>query len=84
MQAPDFKRMTVNPNQMGGVACVRGSRITVATVLRMLNGGVSEHEILTEYPDLEREDICESLCFAALSAKGAFQARHLNPARPWR
>lgn len=68
MQAPDFKRITVNPDQMGGVPCVRGLRIPVATVLRMLAGGMSEQEILTEYPDLEIEDIRECLRFAAASA----------------
>ena len=68
MQATNFERITVNPNQMGGVPCVRGLRIPVATVLRMLAGGMSEQEILAEYPDLEPEDIRECLRFAAVSA----------------
>ena len=68
MQTTNFERITVNPNQMGGVACVRGLRIPVATVLRMLAGGMSEQEILAEYPDLEPEDIRECLRFAAVSA----------------
>ena len=63
-----FPRITVDPHQMGGVPCVRGLRIPVATVLRMLAGGVTEREILTEYPDLELEDIRESLRYAAASA----------------
>jgi uncharacterized protein (DUF433 family) len=41
MQATNFERITVNPNQMGGVPCIRGLRIPVATVLRMLAGGMN-------------------------------------------
>ena len=61
MQTANFERITVDPNQMGGVPCIRGLRIPVATVLRMLAGGMSEAEILGEYPDLEIEDIRECL-----------------------
>ena len=68
MQATNFERITVDPNQMGGVPCIRGLRIPVATVLRMLAGGMTEHEILGDYPDLQNEDIRECLRFAAVSA----------------
>ena len=68
MQATNFERITVNPNQMGGVPCIRGLRIPVATVLRMLAGGMTEPEILADYPDLQVEDIRECLRFAAASA----------------
>ena len=68
MQATNFERITVNPNQMGGVPCLRDLRIPVATVLWMLAGGMSEQEILAECPDLEPEDIRECLRFAAVSA----------------
>jgi len=68
MQVTNFERITVNPNQMGGVPCIRGLRIPVATVLRMLAGGMTEQEILADYPDLETEDIRECLWFAAISA----------------
>lgn len=64
----DFTRVTVDPAQMGGVPCVRHLRIPVATVLRLLAGGLTEGEILSEYPDLEPEDIRECLRFAAVSA----------------
>lgn len=64
----NFERITVDPAQMGGVPCVRGLRIPVATVLRMLAGGLTEQEILAEYPDLETEDIRECLRFAAATA----------------
>jgi uncharacterized protein (DUF433 family) len=68
MQATNFDRITVNPHQMGGVPCIRGIRIPVATVLRMLAGGMTEPEILGDYPDLRIEDIRECLRFAAVSA----------------
>jgi uncharacterized protein (DUF433 family) len=64
----NFSRITVDPSQMGGVPCVRHLRIPVATVLRLLAGGLSENQILVEYPDLQTEDIRECLRFAAASA----------------
>jgi uncharacterized protein (DUF433 family) len=48
MQVTKFERITLTPNQMGGVPCVRGLRIPVATVLRMLAGGMTEQEILAD------------------------------------
>jgi len=60
-----FERVTVNPNQMGGVPCIRGLRIPVATVVGMMADGMTEAEILKAYPDLEREDIQEALRYAA-------------------
>jgi uncharacterized protein (DUF433 family) len=64
----NFARITVDPAQMGGVPCVRHLRIPVAAVLRLLAAGVTESEILQDYPDLETEDIRECLRFAAASA----------------
>lgn len=60
-----FKRITVNPKQMGGVPCIRGLRIPVATVIAMVAEGMKHDEILKAYPDLEAEDIQEALHFAA-------------------
>jgi uncharacterized protein (DUF433 family) len=60
-----FERITVNPNQMGGVPCIRGLRIPVATVVGMIADGMTEEEILKAYPDLEPEDIQEGLRYAA-------------------
>ena len=60
-----FTRITVNPKQMGGVPCIRGLRIPVATVVGMVSDGMSEKEILDAYPDLEVEDIREALRYAA-------------------
>lgn len=61
----NFPRITVDPEQMGGVPCIRGLRIPVSTVLRMLAGGMAETQILHEYPDLENADIRECLRYAA-------------------
>jgi uncharacterized protein (DUF433 family) len=60
-----FERITVNPAQMGGVPCIRGLRIPVATVVGMVADGMSEAEILGAYPDLARDDIREALRYAA-------------------
>ena len=60
-----FTRITVNPNQMGGVPCIRGLRIPVATVVGMVAENMAEEEILRAFPDLEREDIREALQYAA-------------------
>jgi uncharacterized protein (DUF433 family) len=60
-----FSRITVDPNQMGGVPCVRGLRIPVATVVGMVADGMSEPEILEIYPDLQVVDIREALRYAA-------------------
>jgi len=60
-----FVRITVNPSQMGGVPCIRGLRIPVATVIEMVADGMSANEILAQYPDLEAGDIDEALHFAA-------------------
>lgn len=60
-----FTRITVNPKQMGGVPCIRGLRIPVSAVVGMVADGMGEEEILTAFPDLEREDIREALRYAA-------------------
>lgn len=60
-----FNKITVNANQMGGVPCIRGLRIPVATVVGMVSDGMTDNEILEAYPDLKEEDIREALRFAA-------------------
>jgi uncharacterized protein (DUF433 family) len=60
-----YTRITVTPHQMGGVPCIRALRIPVATVVGMVAEGMAEAEILGAFPDLEREDIRESLQYAA-------------------
>lgn len=60
-----YTRITVDPAQMGGVPCIRGLRIPVATVVGMVAEGMSEADILKAHPDLELEDIHEALRYAA-------------------
>lgn len=60
-----FTRITVEPGKMGGLPCIRGLRIPVATVVAMVADGMSNDDILEAYPDLEAEDIAEALRFAA-------------------
>ena len=60
-----FDRITINPDQMGGVPCIRGLRIPVATVVDMVAEGMTNDEILDAYPDLEAPDITEALRYAA-------------------
>jgi len=64
-----FERITVDPEQMGGVPCIRGLRIPVATIVGMVAEGMSEAEILRAYPDLKREDVREALRYAAEAVK---------------
>ncbi|MEB3281349.1 MAG: DUF433 domain-containing protein [Lyngbya sp.] len=58
-----FTRITVNPNKMGGVPCIRDLRIPVATVVGMFAEGMRDNEILEAFPDLEIEDIQDALYF---------------------
>lgn len=60
-----FTRITVDPDQMGGVPCIRSLRIPVATVVAMMAEGMSETDILAAFPDLVAEDIREALQYAA-------------------
>lgn len=65
----EFTRITVDSNHMGGVPCIRGLRIPVATIVGMIADGMSESEILKLYPDLVREDIREALRYAAVTVQ---------------
>ena len=67
MSTRQFERVTVSPNQMGDVPCIRGLRVPVATVVGMIADGMTVEEILKAYPDLEREDIQEALRYASES-----------------
>jgi uncharacterized protein (DUF433 family) len=60
-----YTRITVEPDKMGGMPCIRGLRIPLATVVGMIANGMSEEDILKAYPDLESEDIRQALQYAA-------------------
>ncbi len=55
------ERITIEPGKRGGKPCVRGLRITVYDVLSYLTSGMSTDEVLTDFPDLTREDILACL-----------------------
>lgn len=74
----ELHRVTVDPERMGGVPCVRDLRFPVASVVAMVAGGMSVEEILAEHPDLEADDVSKSLRYAAL----AVQERELPLLRP--
>ncbi len=61
----NFTRITHNPSVMGGKPCIRGMRITVGTIVAQIGAGLTIDELLKDYPYLEREDILESLRYAA-------------------
>lgn len=64
---PSLDRITSDPSVCGGRPCVRGMRIRVVDILEMLADGVTEDQILVDFPDLEREDIRACLLYAARS-----------------
>jgi len=60
-----FDRITVRADQMGGIPCIRGLRIPVATIVGMVADGMASGEILAAYPDLEPADVEQALRYAA-------------------
>ena len=73
-----FERITVDPDRMGGVPCIRALRVTVSMVLGQLAGGHSIDEVLGDYPYLEREDILAALEYASVMVN----EREVPVARP--
>ncbi len=59
------ERISVNPAVRSGKPCIKGTRITVYDVLEYLAGGMTEDQILVDFPDLTRDDILACLGFAA-------------------
>ena len=65
MEPAILDRITIEPGKRSGQPCIRGLRLTVWDVLKWRGGGMSEEEILEEYPDLEAEDFQAVYLFAA-------------------
>lgn len=57
-------RITVNPEQCGGRPCIHGMRIRVVDILDLLTSGLSQKDVLVEFPDLEEQDIVAAIKFA--------------------
>jgi len=64
-----FERITIEPDKMGGVPCIRGMRIPVATIVGMAAEGMTVDEILADYPDLDADDVREALQYAAKAVR---------------
>lgn len=64
-----FERITVDPDVMGGLPCIRGFRIPVATVVAMVADGLTVPEVVADLPDLEPEDVAEAQRFAAQAVR---------------
>lgn len=73
-------RITFDENILGGRACIRGMRISVALLLNLIANGMSTAEILKEYPYLEEEDIRQALQYAAQLAEEAVYSLEFNTA----
>jgi len=73
-----FDRITFDPNLMGGRACIRGMRVTVALIVNLAANGMTADEIVVAYPYLEIEDVRQALRYAAWLAEEAIQP--LEPA----
>lgn len=69
MDRMTLDRITTNPTVMGGKPCVRGTRVTVGTVVGLVAAGYDVDRILAAYPYLEREDIAQALTYAAWRAE---------------
>ena len=64
-----LERITIKPGLMGGRATIRGLRFPVGDVLELLASGMTEEEVLTEHPILEKEDIMAALLYASVKMK---------------
>jgi len=60
-----LNRITINPDICMGQATIRGMRITVSFILKLLGSGMGTQEILTDYPELQKEDILQAIQYAA-------------------
>jgi len=64
-----LKRITVDPEVMGGKPCIRNFRVTVDTIVGLIGAGKTTEEVLAAYPYLRRDDILEALSYAAWRAE---------------
>ena len=64
-----FDRITFDSEVMAGRACIRGMRLTVATIVDQIAEGATIDDVLAEYPYLEREDVRQALSYAAWLAR---------------
>lgn len=68
--------ITIEPGKRGGKPCIRGLRITVYDILEYLASGMTQEEILNDFPDLTKEDILACLSFAADRERKSITIEH--------
>ena len=64
-----LERITIDPEVCGGKPCIKGTRIWVSLVLDFLAGGMTEAELLTEYPQLVHDDVLAAIAYGAEAAR---------------
>ncbi len=69
MNFPELKRITIDPNVMGGKPCIRGIRVTVGTITGLLSTGITIEELLNLYPYLKKDDVYAALAYASWRAE---------------
>jgi uncharacterized protein (DUF433 family) len=65
-----LRRITIDPEVMGGKPCIRGMRVTVGMIVEALSAGRTIEQLLADFPYLDEQDIREALAFAAHLAQG--------------
>jgi uncharacterized protein (DUF433 family) len=65
-------RIAIDPEICGGKACIRGTRIWVSLILDFLASGMTEPELLAEYPGLSHEDVLAAIAYGAEAARDRF------------
>jgi len=66
----EFRRITFDPEVMGGKPCIRGMRVTVGMIVEAIAAGRTVEQLLADFPYLEEQDVREALGFAARLAQG--------------
>jgi uncharacterized protein (DUF433 family) len=64
-----YERITIDPNRMSGLPCIRDTRVTVSAVLGQLAAGLTIPEVLADFPYLDRDDVLAALEFAAAAVQ---------------
>jgi uncharacterized protein (DUF433 family) len=81
LRAP-FDRIAIEPGKLGGKPCIRGLRIPVENVLRILASYRDRQELCENYPDLEKENLLQALAFAAANLDDRVEIPDLVPGSP--
>jgi len=69
-EVQQFKRITMDPEVMGGKPCIRGMRVTVGMIVEAMSAGRTIEQLLADFPYIEEADIREALAYAARLAQG--------------